>query len=296
MVDGHAALSPLRFHYDSEEFSLPIRLGLANSSGKQDLIVNISRADKRYEVANYKNVVHPDELRRQADGEGRGSASSTRRCSTRRSRRTRARSSPSTRGPRRRQLPLRSVPELDARRRRPDRRSAATSIGGAIAQGSFVLTRLHARYGKADMKDDLRFREAKPITGGREAVEQAGPRVRRDAVATQNYFQARYAIRHWWTGPIKCKNPQRGVWGGPPDGGYDQIDRREQDSRSRRAASSQLARGDQARPVGDRLQEGAVRHPKAAPPAQGKAMFFGGGLFGLALLGLGALILRRRRR
>src|SRR2546430_11373838 len=35
-----AALSPLRFHYDSEDFTLPIRLGLANSSGTQDLIVN----------------------------------------------------------------------------------------------------------------------------------------------------------------------------------------------------------------------------------------------------------------
>ncbi|MEZ4403504.1 MAG: DUF2330 domain-containing protein [Kofleriaceae bacterium] len=36
--DGRAALSPLRFHYDSDEFALPIRLGLANSSGTQDLI------------------------------------------------------------------------------------------------------------------------------------------------------------------------------------------------------------------------------------------------------------------
>ena len=35
----------------------------------------------------------------------------------------------------------------------------------------------------------------------------------------QNYFQARYAVRHYWTGPIKCANPQRNVWGGPPDGG-----------------------------------------------------------------------------
>jgi len=41
-------------------------------------------------------------------------------------------------------------------------------VGGQIARGNFVLTRLHARYGKADMKDDLRFREAKPVTGGRE--------------------------------------------------------------------------------------------------------------------------------
>jgi len=30
---GQAMLSPLRFHYDSDEFALPIRLGLANSSG-----------------------------------------------------------------------------------------------------------------------------------------------------------------------------------------------------------------------------------------------------------------------
>src|SRR6185369_1380796 len=39
--NGQAMLSPLRFHYDSEEFSLPIRLGLLNSAGTQDLIVHI---------------------------------------------------------------------------------------------------------------------------------------------------------------------------------------------------------------------------------------------------------------
>src|SRR5262245_40943807 len=53
---GRAALSPLRFHYDSEDFSLPIRLGLANSSGTQDLIVNILAPHQRYQVANYPNV------------------------------------------------------------------------------------------------------------------------------------------------------------------------------------------------------------------------------------------------
>jgi hypothetical protein len=40
-VDGRADLSPLRFHYDADSFELPIRLGLANSSGTQDLIVSI---------------------------------------------------------------------------------------------------------------------------------------------------------------------------------------------------------------------------------------------------------------
>jgi hypothetical protein len=30
-----------------------------------------------------------------------------------------------------------------------------------------------------------------------------------------NNFQGRYAIRHPWVGPIDCKEPRRGVWGGP---------------------------------------------------------------------------------
>ncbi|HEU5059598.1 MAG TPA: DUF2330 domain-containing protein, partial [Kofleriaceae bacterium] len=37
--NGQAMLSPLRFHYDSVEFNLPIRLGMMNSAGTQDLIV-----------------------------------------------------------------------------------------------------------------------------------------------------------------------------------------------------------------------------------------------------------------
>ena len=40
-------------------FVLPIRLGLANSGGTQDLIVNILAPGQRYEVANYPNVTIP---------------------------------------------------------------------------------------------------------------------------------------------------------------------------------------------------------------------------------------------
>lgn len=32
-----------------------------------------------------------------------------------------------------------------------------------------------------------------------------------------NNFQARYAIRHKWDGPITCEHPHRGIWGGNPD-------------------------------------------------------------------------------
>ena len=60
--DGRAMLSPLRFHYDSEQFSLPVRLGLLNSSGTQDLIVHILAMNQRYELANYENVTIPTNI------------------------------------------------------------------------------------------------------------------------------------------------------------------------------------------------------------------------------------------
>ena len=34
--------------------------------------------------------------------------------------------------------------------------------------------------------------------------------------STINNFQGRYAIRHEWTGPIRCEHPNRHRWGGPP--------------------------------------------------------------------------------
>ena len=57
-VDGQAVLSPLRFFYDAEKFELPVRLGLVNSSGTQDLIVHVI-GKTRFEVANRKNVLVP---------------------------------------------------------------------------------------------------------------------------------------------------------------------------------------------------------------------------------------------
>ncbi|MCU0696366.1 MAG: DUF2330 domain-containing protein [Myxococcaceae bacterium] len=60
-VNGQAVLSPLRVHYDSEKFELPIRLGLVNTAGEQDLIVHVI-ARGRYEVANRPNVMIPTNL------------------------------------------------------------------------------------------------------------------------------------------------------------------------------------------------------------------------------------------
>jgi hypothetical protein len=82
----------------------------------------------------------------------------------------------------------------------------------------FVLTRLHARYAKDALGDDLVFREAPPIVGGREFLQADGKLEQGARPDATNNFQARYAIRHPWTGPVACNNPRRGVWGGPPSG------------------------------------------------------------------------------
>ncbi|HEX7842235.1 MAG TPA: DUF2330 domain-containing protein [Kofleriaceae bacterium] len=229
-VNGQAQLSPLRFHYDSDEFSLPIRLGLANSAGTQDLIVNILAPGQRYEVANYKNTTIPtnldvkDEVRtrfgefyaalfdrtlQQTPGaivtEYSWDASTCDPCP----------------GPR---LDGNDFATLGAdvltgqvatpapgptpAMRRPIRRGFG-----------YVLTRLHARYGKDGAPNDLVFRAAPPIAGGREFRPSTDRDLEHGAQPSSiNNFQGRYAIRHPWTGPIACANPVRGRWGGPPPG------------------------------------------------------------------------------
>ncbi|MDB4954690.1 MAG: hypothetical protein JWO36_2259 [Myxococcales bacterium] len=301
MVEGHAALSPIRFHYDSDEFSLPIRLGMANSSGKQDLIVNILSENKRYEVANYKNVFIPTNFDVKNAVKSRFSefyaalfdktveanpgAVVTEYAWT------------ATQG-----YHCDPCPELDVNT--TDMASlGADVIGGNIAN-HFVMTRLHARYGKRDMKDDLRFKEAKAVTGGREEYSKAGIEYGAKP-SEENYFQGRYIVRHWWTGPMTCANPQRGVWGGPPDGGANQV-----------IAASKIAFAPRGRmELGSVIQrdlweigykKGTAPAPKAPsgggfskPPQNGagvKAMGLGAGALGaMLLLGLGSVITRRRK-
>ena len=84
-----------------------------------------------------------------------------------------------------------------------------------------VLTRLHVRYTKNDVMNDMVFKEAKPVQGGREWWRMKNGKRTLPTGATpsgRNMFQARYAIRHKWTGKVDCKNPRYGIWGGPPRG------------------------------------------------------------------------------
>ena len=84
------------------------------------------------------------------------------------------------------------------------------------ASQGYVLTRLHARYDKTSLGEDLVFRAARPIVGGREFLTNGQSLEQGAKPDSLNNFQARYAIRYPWAGEVKCKEPVYGRWGGPP--------------------------------------------------------------------------------
>jgi hypothetical protein len=249
-----ATLSPLRFHYDSEKFELPVRLGLINAKGEQDLIVHVLARNQRYEVANYPNATIPTNIdlvpsaksefgpfyaslfdktvKKNAKAvvtEYAWDSSTCDPCPT----------PPLTPA----ELLLFGMdvidggppyPELELKNREfvPPQEAAQVDLmirnllqqisyrrSAAKGGARFVLTRLHARYDKTSLGEDLVFKAAPPIAGGREFLTNGEALEQGSVSFGVNNFQARYAIRYPWEGPIACANPVRGKWGGPPQGG-----------------------------------------------------------------------------
>jgi len=220
---GGVRLSPLRFHYDAPDFRLPVRLGLMNANGAQDLVVYVLHPTSRFEAANYANVFIPTNLdvansARRSFGElyarlfdytmeQAGNRALVTEYSW-------------------------STSSCDPCPTPPLAQSELAVLGAdVLGQGrpgfdesyhvyNMTVTRLHTRYDRATLTEDIVFREAPPISGGRE-TPGANNRIEQGARPAQyggNNFQARYAIRHPWTGVVRCANPVRGRWGGPPNG------------------------------------------------------------------------------
>ncbi|HRI71884.1 MAG TPA: DUF2330 domain-containing protein, partial [Polyangium sp.] len=224
---GMATLSPLRFHYDDDSFRLPVRLGLLNSSGTQDLIVNIIAKNQRYEAANYPNLTIPtnielDESALSSFGpfyvalfdktvesaknsvvtEYSWTAGSCDPCPGP----TLAPSDIATLGG----DTLLSPKDTDLPPGMP------TPSG--LSPWEATITRLHVRYTKDSLGEDLVFRAAPPIQGGNGWAN--GPNKHGATVIPngQNMFQGRYIVRHRWQGDITCENPVFDRWGGSPGG------------------------------------------------------------------------------
>jgi hypothetical protein len=215
---NQATLSPLRFHYDSESFSLPVRLGLMNAKGPQDLIVHILAQGKRYEVANYPNVTIPTNFNvKEAARKDFGTFYASLYDETVKRHPgavvTEYSWDASTCDP----CPGPPLDEADLMTLGGDAIPNMRDNGGG--RGT-VLTRLHARYTQESLGDDLVFTAAAPIVGGREHVidERTGKLERGSVPDAYNNFQGRYAIRHRWEGRVSCSDPHWGVWGGPPGG------------------------------------------------------------------------------
>ena len=56
---GVAYLRPLQFAFESERFMLPVRLGMLNARGPQDLVLYVLSANGRVETTNYRTVKLP---------------------------------------------------------------------------------------------------------------------------------------------------------------------------------------------------------------------------------------------
>lgn len=93
----------------------------------------------------------------------------------------------------------------------------ARRTGSAGINQSYVLTRLHTRYDQKALSEDLIFRAAPAVVGGRAnwdgTVGDQGAQEQKDGV---NNFQGRYIIRHYWENKVTCAQPVYGRWGGAP--------------------------------------------------------------------------------
>ncbi|MBL8953641.1 MAG: DUF2330 domain-containing protein [Myxococcaceae bacterium] len=214
---GMAKLSPLRFHYDSEKFELPVRLGLINAKAKQDLIVQILAKNQRYELANLPNVTIPTNIDLAPSAKSEfpyfyvslfdrtleknpkavvteyaWQATSCDPC------------------------PTSPLSQADFATLGADALPPAKGPDDPYnPAGQFVLTRLHARYDKTSLGEDLVFRAARPIVGGREFLTDGKNLEQGSRPDSWNNFQGRYAIRYPWKGAVKCASPTYGRWGGP---------------------------------------------------------------------------------
>lgn len=195
-IGDRAVLSPLRLAYDSERLALPLRLGLVNSAGTQDLIVNVLARRQRYEAANAPNATIPTNRLMRTEARDRLAA-------------VYADLFDATAAAHPGAVITEYAGDASAL---GDRvlRALGTDVLGA-GDGELVLSRLHTRYDKS-LESDLELAVATPIAGGREVIAGNGALEAGAHAAPANAFSARYVIRHPWNGPLTCAEPVRGRW------------------------------------------------------------------------------------
>lgn len=172
---GFSYLRPLQIAYESPKFMLPIRLGMVNANGPQDLFVYTLTRNGRVETTNYRTVKLPSDVEVPLflkDGDEFGSfyqAMFDRRVEQEG----------------RRGVFLEYAWDMgwcDPCAADPPTAEELRQLGVFWETQEVFITRLHVRYDAEHFPDDLRFQE----TGD------------------QSNFQGRYVLRHPWTGTESC--------------------------------------------------------------------------------------------
>lgn len=189
---GFTYLRPLQVAFESPKFMLPLRLGMINASGPQDLIVYALTRRGRVETTNYRTVKLPSDMDLPVYLKDRGEF-----------------------GKFYKAMFTRQVEKHDARvvfteyawdmrwcdpcAADPLTRAELRNLGvfWQDAMGSqppnVYLTRLHVRYDGAHFPEDLVFQET----------------------PDRSNFQGRFVLRHAWSGPATCDAAaeyRRSVW------------------------------------------------------------------------------------
>jgi len=194
-VDGVATLSPLRFAYDADEVSLPLRLSAANSPGSQDVLVH-TIARSRLDAANHPRETIPTGIALAPDA-FKSFASFYEALFAKVVARQ----------------PGVVVTEYARHAAQYQFHDLLPPLGAGAAGDDtepWIVTRLHLRLDKTRAADDLVLREVEPIRGGRWENTQAS------VPSDRNDFGAEYEVRAPWTGPAACADPSWGNW--EPDG------------------------------------------------------------------------------
>lgn len=177
---GFAYLRPLQIAYESPKFMLPIRLGMVNASGPQELFVYALTRKGRVETTNYRTARLPSDMELPTYLKEPGEFARFYKAMF-------ARQIEQTNG---RVLfleyawDMRGCDPCAAEPLSSDelRRLGVFWADRRTTQADVFVTRLHVRYDSAHFPEDLVFQET----------------------ADRTNFQGRYVLRHGWTGEDSC--------------------------------------------------------------------------------------------
>ena len=184
---GFNELRPIQIEFDSPKFMLPLRLGMANANGEQDMIVYAFSKKGRIECTNYRTVKIPTDKHVPLNIEERFGKFYKSVFDRQWARQKDAvfleyawNVTPSWNGMK--CDPCVGPPPLDA-----DLTRAGVNWATGVNNSQVFFTRLHVRYGRSYFPQDLNFQE----TPNREN------------------FQGRYILTHPAQGDLSCKEGQQ---------------------------------------------------------------------------------------